>query len=258
MRVNLSGIAARDEDKPIYEYFGFAAFCPKDVRDAIANNPKGEELVFEINSIGGSVMAGNEMYSVLRAAEGVRTRAEIQSLAASAASYLSLGCDRVDISPVAQMMVHLPSTVTEGNRNDHFESIQMLDAIRDGILNAYELKCAGKTDRAELRRMMNSSLWLSAQEAVRCGFADGILGDEDGVLAPQDVMNAAGGLPDIAALRTQYRAKTAPGGEPEGMTPTVGPAPKNERKTASTGAEPEAHSPDWRAQARLAIEKNRF
>ena len=245
-RVNLSGIVAADEDVGIYNYFGYKAFSPQVVRDAIANNPEGEELVLEINSGGGSVVAGSEIYSVLRAAEGINTRAEIQSIAASAASYLALGCDRVEISPVAQMMIHLPTTVTEGNRNDHLESVQLLDTVRDGILNAYELKCAGKTSRAELKRMMNSILWLTAQEAVRTGLADGILGDEDGTLAPQDVMNAAGGLPDIAALRAQYRAekeKASTGGAPE---------------SASTGGAPDAHNDDWQARARLAIEKNRF
>lgn len=246
MRVNLSGVVAADEDVEVYEWFGYKAFGPQTVRDAIANNPKGEVLVLEINSGGGSVMAGSEMYSVLRAAEDVDTRAEIQSLAASAASYLALGCKRVEISPVAQMMIHLPSAVTMGDRNDHLESVQMLDTVRDSILNAYELKCAGKTDRAELKRMMNSSLWLTAQEAVRFGLADGVIGDEDGVIAPADVMNAALGMPDIAKLRAQYRAaKEHPGTEPE--------APKD-----AAGAAPEADTSDWRARARLAVEKSRF
>lgn len=242
-RINLSGLVASDEDAAIYEHFGYKAFSPQVVRDAIANNPKGEELVLEINSGGGSVWAGSEMYSVLRAADGVTTRAEIQSLAASAASYLALGCDRVEISPVAQMMVHLPRILTEGDRNDHLGSVQLLDTVRESVLNAYELKCAGKTGRAELKRLMSNSTWLDAREAVRLGLADGILGDEDGTLAPQDVMNAAGGLPDIAALRAQYRAeKASTGGAPE---------------SASTGGAPDAHT-DWRAHARLAIEKNRF
>lgn len=221
MRVNLSGIVAADEDVEIYEWWGYKAFSPQTVREAIAKNPKGEELVFEINSGGGSVMAGSEIYSVLRGAEGVDTRAEIQSLAASAASYLALGCDRVDISPVAQMMMHLPSTITWGDRFDHIESVQMLDTIREAILNAYELKCAGKTSRAELRRMMDSTTWLTAQQAVDAGLADSVLGAESGSLAPQDVMNAAGGIPDIAALRAQYRAAKAEGneGKPKDKTP---------------------------------------
>ena len=77
--------------------------------------------MLEINSPGGSVFAGSEMYSVLKAC-GLSTRAEIQSLAASAASYLCLGCGTVAISPVAQMMIHLPSTCTDGDRVAHQRS----------------------------------------------------------------------------------------------------------------------------------------
>lgn len=91
MRVTLNGIVSADEDVEIYEWFGCKAFGPQTIRKALEDNPSGEELVFEINSPGGSVFAGSEMYSVLRSAENVRTRAEIQSIAASAASYFSLG-----------------------------------------------------------------------------------------------------------------------------------------------------------------------
>ena len=173
MRVTLNGIVAADDD---VEWFGFAAFSPKAVRDAVASTPEGEELVLEINSGGGSVFAGSEIYSVLRSS-GIHTVAEVQSLAASAASYMCLACDEVQISPVAQMMLHLPSTRTSGDRGDHLRSVQMLDSTREAILNAYELKAGGKADRAEFRRMMNAETWLTAQEAVDCGLADGIIGE---------------------------------------------------------------------------------
>ena len=178
MRVTLNGIVAADDDVEIYQWYGFAAFSPKAVRDAVASTPEGEELVLEINSGGGSVFAGSEIYSVLRSS-GIHTVAEVQSLAASAASYMCLACDEVRISPVAQMMLHLPSTYTEGNRTAHMQSIQMLDSTREAILNAYELKAGGKADRAEFRRMMNAETWLTAQEAVDCGLIErvGSLGD---------------------------------------------------------------------------------
>lgn len=256
MRVTLNGIVSSDEDRWIYEFFGYSAFSPEQVRQAIAENPEGEELILEINSGGGSVMAGSEIYSVLRSAEGVETRAEIQSLAASAASYLALGCDVVMISPVAQMMMHLPSTCTEGDRDDHMVSVRMLDAVRDSILNAYEIKAAGKADRAELRRMMSSETWLTAQQARELGLVDGILFEDEGNALPQNIMNAAGagiralgasgGVPNIARLRDEYRR----------LNP---PAPEEPDPEASTGGAPEAHnSQSWQAEARLALEKIRF
>lgn len=250
MRVTLNGIVSADEDRWIYEWFGYSAFSPSQVRQAIQDNPAGEELVLEINSGGGSVMAGSEIYSVLRSAEGLQTRAEIQSLAASAASYLALGCDSVYMSPVAQMMIHLPSTSTHGDRNDHMTSVHLLDTVRDSILNAYELKCRGRTDRAELRRMMSAETWMTAQEARDAGLVDGILFEEEESVLPQNVMNAAGagiralgmsgGIPDISKLRDEYRR----------LNPEPNPA--------STGGAPEAHNQNWQAQARLELEKNRY
>lgn len=235
MRMTLNGIVASDEDCGIYQYFGYSAFSPRTVREALAQAPADEELVIEVNSGGGSVMAGAEIYTVLKGS-GVRTVAEIQSLAASAASYLCLGCDEVRISPVAQMMIHLPSTCTEGDRTDHLRSVQMLDSTREAILNAYELKAGGKADRAALRRMMTAETWLTAQEAVDCGLADGILGEE-APASPADLMNAFG-LPDIAKLRARYEE-----------------AHKN---STPAGKVPETDTQDWRAQARLDLEKIRF
>lgn len=254
MRVTLNGIVAGDEDVGIYRYWGYNAFGPQDIRTALAENPEGEELVFEINSLGGSVLAGSEIYTVIRSAGNVRTRAEVQSLAASAASYFALACSEVWISPVAQMMVHLPATWTAGDRNDHLESVQMLDTIRESILNAYELKAKGKADRAEFRRMMNASTWLTAQEAVEKGLADGILFQEEAV--PQNVMNAlgsgiralgsSGGMPDIVQLRAEYARRTL-------QTPAAEPD-----TTETAGAEPVANNQSWQLQARLDLEKIRF
>ncbi len=249
MRVTLNGIVSSDDDVEVYNWWGYQAFSPKTIREAIKSNPQGEELVFEINSPGGSVYAGSEMYSVIRSA-GIQSRAEIQSLAASAASYLCLGCNTVMISPVAQMMVHLPSTSTHGNRYDHLESVQMLDTTRESILNAYELKAHGKANRAEFRRLMQSSTFLTAQQAVELGLADGILYQDDP--DPTTVVNAVGAgiralgesgcALDIVSMRAEYHK--AHQGAPDGCK--------------IPGAVPEGENEDWRVKARLDLEKLRM
>lgn len=117
MRYSLNGHIVADSDAPILRWWGIPAACPADIRSALAENPADEEFVLEINSGGGSVFAGFEMYSLLRNAsrQGVHTRAEVQSLAGSAASVVMAGADTAACSPVGQVMIHLPSTVTEGN-----------------------------------------------------------------------------------------------------------------------------------------------
>ena len=205
MRFGLSGMIASDEDAPIWRWFGFQAVSPADIRNALAQNPAGEEFVLEFNSGGGSVYAGFEMYSVWRAAT-VPTRGEVQSLAGSAASVVLAGCDTAAASPVGQVMIHLPSTLTEGNQIAHRQSTQMLDAVTNSIIAAYESKCRGKTSRDALRRMMDT------------GLIDEIMGADEGTPAPAmsaaNVMNAAGGLPDIEKLRAAYR-------EAQGQPPPV-------------------------------------
>ena len=243
MRVTLNGYVSADEDLWLYDWYGYQAFSPSTVRQALQNCPDGEDLVFEINSYGGNVWAGAEMYSVLRSSN-VKTKAEVQSLSASAASYMMLGCDEVWISPVAEIRVHLPATVTDGDRNEHRASIHLLDSITESILNAYELKSAGKKTRDELSHMMHNTDWLTAQEALDTGLVDGIL--YQGEVDPKLIVNAATcgmrgmagalAMPDIATLREQYYNTHKPAG---------GPA---------------ADINNWQdgARRRIAIEQNRF
>ena len=239
------------------------AFSPKDVRDALDQTPEGEELTLEINSGGGSVFAGFEMYSVLRSAPR-RTVAEVQSLAGSAASVVMTGCSEVCASPVAQVMIHLPTTATEGDRYDHQDSIGILDSVTDSILNAYAVKCGGKSSRPELRGLMRASTWLTAPEAKGLGLVDRILGEES--FDPMAVLNSCGGgrgiramaarpATDYGSLLARYQALVAEGKAPERAdlpSPAddweMGPAAKPQREAEALRA----------ATAALELEKIRF
>ena len=234
-----------------YDWFGISAFSPHVVREAIRDNVD-DELVVEVNSGGGSVFAGFEIFSLLRGAE-CRTVAVVQSLAASAASTIISGCDTVQVSPVAQIMLHLPAIVTEGNREDHRDSIKLLDSITESILNGYESKCRGKATRDKLAQLMRAETWIPAQDAVEMGLADEILYQDDTtVIIPGNIVNAVGssirGLingatqPSAAELRARYADLVA-----KGATPAAGhPAPAP------------IQSMPWQARARLEIEKNRY
>ena len=68
MRVRLNGTVIPSGSQWLYDYFGIDAFSPALVRQAVENNPEGEDLELEINSPGGSVFAGFEIYSILREA----------------------------------------------------------------------------------------------------------------------------------------------------------------------------------------------
>ena len=252
MRVSLNGYVVATDDQWLYDWFKVQAFSPGVVRQALADNPAGEDLELEINSGGGSVFAGFEIYSLLREAQ-CPTVAIVQSLAGSAASTVMAACREVRMSPVAQVMIHLPSSRVAGNQNDLRHEARMLEQITQSILNGYEAKCAGKATRERLDRLIRAETWLTAQEAVELGLADSILGQtEDGASPlPQDIVNAAGAgiraiagsagaLPDAGSLRARYEQMVQ-----EGAEPAPGhPAPQ---KTDT-----------WQARARLDIEHSRF
>lgn len=222
MRKQLNGEVVSDQDLWLYQFFEVPAYSPQTVREALEETPEGEDLVLEINSGGGSVFAGFEMYSVLQNAKR-KTVAEIQSLAASAATVVMLGCQEVVASPVAQVMIHLPSVVTEGDRYDHQDSIGVLDSITDSILNAYTLKCGPRSSRDELRRLMKTSTWMTAPEAKGLGLVDEILGEDE--IDPAAILNCAGGVchgiramaaghASPAVLRQEYARLVAQGKAP--------------------------------------------
>lgn len=223
MRYSLNGRIVADDDAPVLRWWGLSAVCPADIRQAIAENPADEEFTLEINSPGGSVFAGFEMYSVLRRAsrDGVRIRAEVQSLAGSAASVAMVGADTVACSPVAQVMIHLPLTVTEGNQNVHRESVQMLESITESIIAGYERKVGNKTSPAALRRMMDRETFLSARAALDAGLIDEIIGEEQPgePLNLNNIYNACGAVPDMDKLRAAYIAAQSQSQKPEPQPP---------------------------------------
>lgn len=248
MRVGLNGYVVDSDDLWLYDWAGYRAFSPETVRQALQDNPENEPLVFEINSYGGSVFAADEIYTLLRGAN-INTRAEIQSIAASAASYLCMGCKEVVISPVAQLMIHPPTISTEGDKAEHKQSIKLLDATMESILNAYTAKSNGKCTRDELTRMMQSTTWLTAKEALEAGLVDGILFDDEFSQSMKNVVNAASG-----SLRTMA---------------SCSPMPMPEQLRAAYNAQIQSHQPEgaqpsenktlgWQAEARLKIEQHRF
>lgn len=269
MRVSLNGYVVPTDDQWLYDWFQIGAFSPGTIRRALTDNPEGEDLELEINSPGGSVFAGFEMFSLLREAK-CRTVAIVQSLAGSAASTIMAACREVVMSPVAQVMVHLPSSSAEGNQNDMRHEAKVLEQITQSILNGYKEKCAGKATRDRLDRLMRAESWLTAQEAVELGLADRIMGQEEGESPlPENIVNAAGaGIRavtnaagpawDAGTLRARYEQMVREGAEPaeghlvEGASSdaadAVLPSPKGEGFKAD----------NWRARARVELEKGRF
>ena len=125
-----------------------------------------------LDSPGGDVMAATQIYNMLKNYNG-KVTVKIDSLAASAASVVAMAGDEVLISPMGLFMLHNPLTVAAGNVDDMQKAIDMLDEVKESIINAYELKTG--LSRARISHLMDCETWLSAKKAVELHFADGIL-----------------------------------------------------------------------------------
>ncbi len=134
---------------------------------------KGEgNITVWINSPGGDVFAAAQIYNMLMDYKGNVT-VRIDGLAASAASVIAMAGTTVEMSPVGMLMVHNPSTAVIGNTKEMQAAIQMLDEVKESILNAYELKTG--QPRQSLSDLMDVESWMNAKKAVELGFADKIL-----------------------------------------------------------------------------------
>lgn len=135
------------------------------------NAGKGPVNVW-INSPGGDVFAAAQIYNMLMDYPYDVT-VMIDGLAASAASVIAMAGTRVQMSPVAMMMIHNPATVAIGDTEEMKKAIKMLDEVKESIMNAYEIKSGLSRDK--ISRLMDAETWFNAKKAVELGFADEIM-----------------------------------------------------------------------------------
>ena len=135
------------------------------------NSGTGDITVW-INSPGGDCVAAAQIYNMLMDYKGNVT-VKIDGIAASAASVIAMAGTEVLMSPVSTMMIHNPATVAMGDHNEMQKAIEMLNEVKESIINAYEIKTG--LSRAKLSHLMDSETWMNANKAVELGFADGII-----------------------------------------------------------------------------------
>ncbi|AZF92340.1 Clp protease-like protein [Streptococcus phage CHPC879] len=194
-KIDIKGYIVSNDDKEFYDFYGMTSTYPKMVQDAIEND-EDEEITLNIASNGGDVFAASEIYTMLKSS-GKRIVVNVQGLAASAASVISMAGDTVRISPTAHIMIHKASTGIRGNGDDLEHQSIVLNSIDESIALAYEMKTGLK--QPELLDLMAKETWLNAKTAVDKGFADEIMffdNDENQIM----VTNSVYQLPSKSAI----------------------------------------------------------
>jgi len=128
-----------------------------------------------INSPGGDCIAASQIYTMLMDYPDEVT-VKIDGIAASAASVIAMAGTKVLMAPTALIMIHNPATITMGDHEDMKRAIEMLDEVKESIINAYEIKTG--VSRIKLSHLMDAETWMNANKAIELGFADDVLKDE--------------------------------------------------------------------------------
>lgn len=170
MVLKINGDIVGNDAKEMYKWFKLECTTPGDVQKAFAALPKGDRLQVKINSGGGNVMAGQEIYAMLRNRADVDI--EVESMAASAASVIAMA-GHSTISPIGMLMIHCVSASwVSGNHQDMEKMAEVLRTHDEALASAYVLK-TGRS-KEEILQLMNKETWLTAERAVELGFVDEI------------------------------------------------------------------------------------
>lgn len=168
VEIDVRGDIIENDDKWIYDWLEWDSTCPNDIKNALQTMPAGDKLIVNVNSGGGSVMAGQEIYSLLHGRQDVEIN--IQSLAGSAASVIAMA-NICKMSPVATIMIHNVSmSGASGDYHDMQKNAEVLKTMNSALAEAYVAK-TGKT-KDEILKMMDKETWITASQALEMGFID--------------------------------------------------------------------------------------
>ena len=163
--------------KLYYDWFGEDSTCPRDVQKVLDAVAVGDEIEVYINSPGGVIDVGSEIYTLLRAQENVKIY--ITGEACSAASIVAMS-GYCEMSPTALMMVHCVSSGARGNHSAMEHMAEVLRTADRALCTAYVAK-TGMTEEEALE-LMEHETWLTAEQARERGLIDAIMFEEQEVM----------------------------------------------------------------------------
>ncbi len=167
--LRLNGDVVDDDWGAVYDYYGIDCITPKKTSVALAELADGDTLHIKLNSGGGHVMAGQEIYALLRGRDDVDI--EVESLVASAVSVIAMAAP-CKMLPTALLMVHRAWMSSNGNKNDLERDAAALTAVDEALSAAYcEKSGMSKEDALAL---MDAETWLTAERALELRLIDGI------------------------------------------------------------------------------------
>lgn len=150
---------------------GFTAKRASAALRSIGNNP----VTVNINSPGGDMFEGIAIYNIL-AAHPAQVTINVMGIAASAASIIAMAGDTINMGIGSFLMIHNAWGVVIGNRHDLAAAAELFQGFDSALVDIYEARTG--TKRAEIERMMDAETFMGPTDAIKHGFADATIADE--------------------------------------------------------------------------------
>jgi ATP-dependent protease ClpP protease subunit len=161
----------KETEIEIMEEIGMWGITAKDFRNSIKRLGEKEPLHVHINSDGGDILEGNEIYNTLRDHKGP-VRVSVGAIAASMASVIAMSGKPLSIAENGFMMIHNPWTIAMGDAEEMRKNAETMDKMKAGIIAAYRQKSNLSDD--DISALMDDETWMTADEALEKGFVDSI------------------------------------------------------------------------------------
>lgn len=175
--LKVENMAGEDGPAKVYLY-GYITPFPYSENEHSATTVLGtlqsitaDEIELHINSAGGSVFEGVAIHNIL-SDHPATINVKIDGMCGSIATTIALAGDHIEMAKNASWMIHNPTSSVWGESSDMRSAADMLDQLKESILNTYE-DATGK-DRNTLSSWMDEEKMFTAQEALDEGFVDSI------------------------------------------------------------------------------------
>jgi ATP-dependent protease ClpP protease subunit len=229
--------------------FGVSA---KAFRSDIKRLGEKEPIHVHINSDGGSITEGNEIFNILRDHKGP-VRTSVGAIAASMATVIACAGKPLSIAENGFFMIHNPWTITMGDSEELRKNADVMDKMKAGIIAAYRQK--SHLSEQEISDLMDEETWMTAEEALEKGFVDSIDKTDGSSAKNFDLSKFRNSASFLSRLQHEHKArgKRAPKvGTPEGKV-TLQDLENATHPEEETPPQPPTHQPQFAARNQLKM-----
>ena len=172
-------------DISIHDEIGLWGVSAADFINDLKKHGEAKVINLSIHSPGGNVLDGFAMYNNLKS-HPAKVYGKVEGIAASAASYVLMAADHIEMPEDAFIMIHNAHGGVMGDAEDMREMADVIEKLQDSIVNIYEKRTG--LENSEIREMMKTETWMNAADSLKFGFIDTI-SDSIDVAAKINVFN---------------------------------------------------------------------